>query len=319
MEYVDGITLQEGIRRCPKIYPRQAVALLAELCRAFIGLHELGVAHRDVKPANILLDRHGGIKLIDFGLIRDAQGILRLLEDEQGASIDRRVFDEEIDFGTLAGTIEYMSPEQLLDSMVADMSEAWTGTASDVYSLGVILLEVLAGRRPFGNSPIKEIRTTRQIEDYVRWRIERTGVELGALEGVDPALLSILNKALCNDPRTRQPDCRVMMEELRTYLATGAGVRIDASKTLQIPLDAFIASVPTRILRAEAGGVGRAGGAAHAEAVFPESWGIETIDESAMPRPGRGPEARTQRGKKFAESIEDDETTKWSPPTKKRR
>jgi hypothetical protein len=114
-------------------------------------------------------------------------------------------------------------------------------------------------------------------------------VELSSLPDVDPALLSILRRALCHDPRLRQPECRTLMTDLRSYLETGRGVEIDSSRTLHVSVGAVAAETPTRIVRSGRRGAGGDAGPPEtssnprrADLCFPDAWGIETIDEGAM-------------------------------------
>jgi len=237
LDFIDGITLLYGMHKCEHLAPRSAVAFVAELCKAFTELHRLGVAHRDVKPENILIDRDGGIKLIDFGLIRDAQGILKLLEQDD--PVDRRVFSQDLDYRTLVGTPEYMAPEQFSDAIVDDVASIRTDTWSDVFSLGVILYEMIAGRVPF---PMENFSLDEEIEQeiyrYMAERIKLSDVDIPRCPGVDEGLDSILRKALRHDPRQRQPVARVLRKELVRYLSTGKGVsRSYASRTLAIRLE----------------------------------------------------------------------------------
>jgi len=236
LEFVDGISLKEGMQRCSALAPGKAVAFLAELCDAFVGLHRLGVAHRDVKPDNILLARQGGIKLIDFGLIRDAQGILSLLEQDD--PLDRRLYAEELDQSILVGTPEYMAPEQFSDAAMDNMAEARTDTWSDVYSLGVILFQLLSGWKLFPMREVSEREYPMEILRYMQWRIEITDEALPRCAGLDEALDSILRKALRRDPRQRQPNAQVLMNDLTRYLDSGEGVvEADESRTYVISLD----------------------------------------------------------------------------------
>jgi serine/threonine protein kinase len=237
LEFVDGITLKDGMVRRPILEPAKAAAFMAELCAAFVGLHQLGVAHRDVKPENILLARQGGIKLIDFGLLRDAQGILKLLEEQD--PLDRRLFAEELDQRILVGTPEYMAPEQFSDASMEDMAEGRTDTWSDVYSLGVILFQLLTGQKLFPmREALEDAEYAREMLRYMRWRLSFSDGHLPPCPGIDPALDSILRKALRQEPRQRQPDARVLRDDLARYLSTGQGVtQTDESRTQMVSLN----------------------------------------------------------------------------------
>ncbi len=126
MELVDGTTLAEALRRGP-LGPGRAATLGSELAGALAYVHGQGIVHRDVKPSNILLSADGGARLGDFGIAR--------LLDASTLTIA----------GTTLGTAAYMAPEQLEDHQV--------GVSADVWSLGMVLLECLTGRRVYEGSP----------------------------------------------------------------------------------------------------------------------------------------------------------------------
>jgi eukaryotic-like serine/threonine-protein kinase len=122
-EYVEGETLKERIRRQGRLPIAEAVAYAIEIARALGAAHSRHIVHRDVKPQNVLIDEEGSAKVTDFGIARTL--------DEEGLTADGRVL----------GTTDYVSPEQAL-------GQAVTGQ-SDLYSLGVVLYEMLTGEVPF--------------------------------------------------------------------------------------------------------------------------------------------------------------------------
>ncbi len=129
MEYIPGQDLRSLIRQTGKLTAEKAISIAKEVCEGLAEAHRLGVIHRDLKPSNILVDKQGDAKIMDFG-------IARLLKSK-GITGTR----------TMIGTPEYMSPEQV-DGEGIDQR-------SDIYSLGVILYEMLTGRVPFdGDTPL---------------------------------------------------------------------------------------------------------------------------------------------------------------------
>src|SRR6266516_5166033 len=122
-EYVEGETLKDRIRRLGRLPVPEAVAYAIEIARALGAAHERQIVHRDVKPQNVLIDEEGTAKVTDFGIARSLT--------EEGLTADGRVL----------GTTDYVSPEQALGRDVTGQS--------DLYSLGIVLFEMLTGDVPF--------------------------------------------------------------------------------------------------------------------------------------------------------------------------
>src|SRR5262249_45847650 len=127
MRYVEGQTLAEVLARGP-MRPRDAASLLVAIARAVDFAHQRGIIHRDLKPSNILLDKEGEPHVTDFGLAKRVQG-------PAGGGLTLT--------GAIIGTPAYMAPEQISGH------RGTPGSASDIYSLGVILYEMITGRPPF--------------------------------------------------------------------------------------------------------------------------------------------------------------------------
>src|ERR1700750_465389 len=123
LEYVEGETLKSRIRRMGRLPIDEAVAYSIEIARALGCAHANAIVHRDIKPQNVLIDAEGSAKVTDFGIARSLQ--------EEGLTADGRVL----------GTTDYVSPEQALGQDVEGQS--------DIYSLGVVLYEMLSGSVPF--------------------------------------------------------------------------------------------------------------------------------------------------------------------------
>ncbi len=123
MEYVEGENLKNMIRMSGQLGKGTAISVARQVCAGLAEAHKLGVIHRDLKPSNIMIDREGNVRIMDFGIARSlkAKGIT--------------------DAGVMIGTPEYMSPEQVEGKDVDQRS--------DIYSLGVILYEMVTGRVPF--------------------------------------------------------------------------------------------------------------------------------------------------------------------------
>jgi serine/threonine protein kinase len=129
MEYVEGSTLAETLAREGTFSPERAVQIAAEICDVLAEAHAIGIVHRDLKPSNIMLNERG-VCVLDFGIAKVLQNSTEVTRTHATT-----------ESGLVIGTPRYMSPEQCLGHAV--------GPASDLYSVGVLLYEMLAGRPPF--------------------------------------------------------------------------------------------------------------------------------------------------------------------------
>ena len=184
-EYVEGQTLKERIRHFGRLDIPEAVAYAIEIARALGAAHERGIVHRDVKPQNILVDDEGSAKVTDFG-------IARTLEQE-GLTADGRVL----------GTTDYVSPEQALGHAVTGQS--------DLYSLGVVLYEMLTGDVPFNgeNQVAVAMKHVREELPDVQWRRPE----------VSSALAAVLDRATAKDLSQRYQTDRELIADLEEVLA----------------------------------------------------------------------------------------------------
>jgi serine/threonine-protein kinase len=195
MEYIPGESLAGRLDRGKPMTVPEAMAIILPVLDALDYAHTSGFIHRDVKPANILLDRHGTPKLCDFGIAREI-GSRRL------TAVGRSV-----------GTPEYMSPEQFKGSEITHVS--------DVYSTGIVLFEMMTGRLPFAGN---------QYELAARHANETPAEPASLNRAVTPALNHIILKALRKPPKHRFQGCADFADKLRALppgppVATGAGTR----------------------------------------------------------------------------------------------
>jgi membrane protein CcdC involved in cytochrome C biogenesis len=167
MEYVDGEDLASVVRRIGRLSPERATAVARQICAGMAAAHEKGVIHRDLKPANVMLDGAGKIRIMDFGL----------------AGIAATIPGSEI----RAGTPAYMAPEQLEGREVT--------VKSDIYSLGLIIYEILTGKRAFEAATLAELMKLREQGSI-------TSPSL-LVKDLDPLIERVTLRCLAQDPALR--------------------------------------------------------------------------------------------------------------------
>jgi serine/threonine protein kinase len=190
MEFVHGKSLLE-YAKAHQLSVRQRLELMAKICEAVHHAHQRGIIHRDLKPGNILVDETGQPKILDFG-------VARATDSDAHAT-------RQTDLGQLVGTLAYMSPEQVL----ADPLEL--DTRSDVYALGVILYELLAGRLPY--------RISAKLHEAVQTIREEEPTALRAVSSAYRGdIETIVGKALEKDKARRYPSAAELAADIRRYL-----------------------------------------------------------------------------------------------------
>ncbi|MCO1596414.1 protein kinase [Micromonospora sp. RHAY321] len=173
MEYVEGDALSSTLSRVGRLTPARTMALVAQAADALHAAHEKGIVHRDVKPGNLLVRPNGTLVLTDFGIARsDLVGQLTAA-------------------GSVLGTASYISPEQATGGVATP--------ASDVYALGVVAYQCLAGRRPFeGDNAL----------DIAMRHVRETPRPLPA--DIPPQVRAVVERALAKDPAARWPSAAAL-------------------------------------------------------------------------------------------------------------
>jgi serine/threonine-protein kinase len=185
MEYVQGIDLYDLLERCGRVPYDVAAVIGMQVARALDYIHYRGIVHRDIKPANIMIARTGGVKVMDFGIARDTS------------------FGDLTEAGTGIGTPAYMSPEQVL----GDKLDA----RSDIFSLGVVLYQMVTGKKPFVEDEKKSAMHKIRLEPHTSAR--KLNPE------IPRELNAIIDRCLEKQPRDRWRSAQHMVMALERFLA----------------------------------------------------------------------------------------------------
>jgi len=186
MEYVEGETLKDLVRRQGRLGGSEAVRISLQLLAALEFAHRSGIVHRDVKPQNVMLDRHGNVKVMDFGIARAG---------DSGMT----------EAGSILGTAQYLAPEQAKGQRVDERS--------DLYSVGIVLYEMLTGTVPFkGDSAV-----TVALKHVNEMAAEPAQL----VPGLPYALNQIVLKAIAKDPDQRYQTAEQFARDLRSAQVGG--------------------------------------------------------------------------------------------------
>lgn len=205
MAYYAGDTLRRRIAS-GRLPVEEALDIAAQMCRGLAAAAECDVVHRDIKPSNVMLTSEGVVKIVDFGLAKRSDG-----------SITRT--------GTRMGTISYMSPEQTQGEVVDQRTDVW--------SVGVVLYEMLTGRRPFKGGSDQAI-----IHAILNTEPTRAS---DIVEGLSDGVAAVLERALEKEPARRYPDATALHADVQRLIA-------DPSSTAETALPSLPAEGERRLM-----------------------------------------------------------------------
>jgi PASTA domain./Protein kinase domain. len=183
MEYIDGITLKEYIEQQKVLTWKEAVHFTVQILRALAHAHERGIVHRDIKPQNIMMLEDGTIKVTDFGIARFAQSETKTMTDKA------------------IGSVHYISPEQARGSV--------TDAKADIYSVGVMLYEMLTGRLPFEADSAVSVAIMQMQQEPKPPRLINPEIP----EGLEEITLHAMQK----DPDQRYRSAAEMLEDIERF------------------------------------------------------------------------------------------------------
>ncbi len=200
MEYVDGSSLQEIVKRTGPLDPIRAAHYIRQAALGLQHAHEQArLVHRDIKPGNILVDRNGIVKILDMGLARF------FLDEEDDLT---KKHDENV-----LGTADYLAPEQALNSHEVDIR-------ADIYSLGATFYFCLCGRTPFAEGTVAQ---------KLIWHQTRQPKPLKTLRpDIDPGILAVLDRMMAKDPSQRYQEPLEVAEALSPWTRTSIPPPVDA-------------------------------------------------------------------------------------------
>ncbi len=207
MEFVEGESLGSMLKRDHRLSVEQAAKVIQQTALGLATAHDRGVVHRDIKPGNLMITKRGSVKIADFGIALSNQDLSKKLTTT----------------GEFVGTPGYLSPEVCLGKPVDQRS--------DIFSLGIVLFEMLAGKMPFND------------ESPLGLMLEVVKAEIPDVRGlnqdVDPQIAAILAKMIAKDPADRYQNCHELVDELGKHPLVAKGGPI----TVQTKLSAAAATM----------------------------------------------------------------------------
>ena len=242
MEYVQGIDLYDLLEITPRLPVEVATIITLQVARALDYAHFRGIIHRDIKPANVMISHQGEVKLMDFGIARDDK------------------LSDLTETGTGLGTPSYMSPEQILGDKL--------DFRSDVFSVGIVLYQMVTGRKPFVEDDARTVMQKIRLDRYTSPRRLNPAVPR--------PLERIMGRCMEKMPANRYPTTQALIDDLHDFLTSRVPISHNARlvmylKELGVITDAqadeiLAASAPNRLRRA--GGDRR---------IIPQMWAVQGL------------------------------------------
>ena len=216
MPFVEGETLKEILRKTRLQEKRgekldhvggsipALVRIFLSICQAIAYAHSKGVLHRDIKPENIIIGQYGEVLILDWGLAKIMQSPIMQSPQEELTEDEKSAPGHLTNIGKIVGTISFMAPERALGTEATVLT--------DVYSLGVILYQMLTLRHPFKRPDLKEFRETLHLE------VIPDPLEIAPYRDIPKVLARIALKCLSKDPEQRYPTVDSLIREIENYI-----------------------------------------------------------------------------------------------------
>lgn len=205
LEFVDGMSLDKLIEKQVSLPPELALLIFLDACLGLKNAHSKDIVHRDIKPGNILISKRAEVKLADFGIASDEKDEFE--EPKKTADSDKTVVSTKnssiTQAGSTLGTPAYMSPEQLMDSSSVDVR-------ADIYSMGVMLYEMVTGSKPYAGDMAPETISKIKKGKYIPPQ--------KIVKNLPPVVKTLIRKMMKPEPEKRYKSLEPVIAKIRRYL-----------------------------------------------------------------------------------------------------